>query len=94
MVMVVPAYCRTASGRVFRLLRSSELIAPDRVRFVLRAQAINAADGQSDLEQSRELDTELIRDKIANRQAIPTPETTFEELWSKLRLDLDARDAM
>jgi hypothetical protein len=91
--MVVPAYCRTATGRVFRLLRSSELVAPDRVRFVLRAQAINAADADAELEQSREVDAELIRDKIAYRQAVPTPETTFEELWGKLRLQLDARDA-
>jgi hypothetical protein len=91
--MIVPAYCRSATGRVFRLLRSSQLVAPDRVRFVLRAQAINAVDAEADLEASREVDAELIRDKIAYRQAIPTPETTFEELWSKLRLELDARDA-
>jgi hypothetical protein len=89
--MVVPAYCRTTNGRVFRLLRSSELVAPDRVRFVLRAQSVSAADDA--LELACEIDAELIRDKIACHQAIPTPETTFEDLWSKLRLDLDARDA-
>jgi hypothetical protein len=91
--MVVPAYCRTTSGRVFRLLRSSQVVAPDRVRFVLRAQPINAAGGEADLELSREVDAELIRDKIANNQAVPTPETTFEDLWYRLKLDLDARDA-
>jgi hypothetical protein len=90
--MVVPAYCRTSSGRVFRLLRSSELVAPDRVRFVLRAQPIGAAEQSADIELSRELDAELIRDKIANHQAIPTPETTFEALWEQLRLDIDARN--
>jgi hypothetical protein len=88
--MVVPAYCRTASGRVFRLVRSSELIAPDRVRFVLRAQAINATDSR---ELACELDAELIFDKVANRQAVPTPEGTFERLWSQLKVDLEARDA-
>ncbi|MBV8716985.1 MAG: hypothetical protein JO020_32330 [Chloroflexi bacterium] len=87
--MVVPAYCRTASGRVFRLLRSSELIAPDRIRFVLRAQSIDATESH---ELACELDTEFIRDKIANRQAIPTPETTFEDLWSKLKSELGAQD--
>jgi hypothetical protein len=87
--MVVPAYCRTASGRVFRLLRSSELVAPDRIRFVLRAQAINDTDSR---ELAREFDAEFIRDKIAHRQAIPTPETTFEDLWSRLKVDLDTRD--
>jgi hypothetical protein len=87
--MVVPAYCRTASGRVFRLLRSSELIAPDRIRFVLTARAINSSDSY---ELASELDAELIRDKIAHRQAIPTPETTLEELWSRLQVDLDVRD--
>jgi hypothetical protein len=90
--MVVPAYCRTTSGRVFRLLRSSQMVAPDRLRLVLRAQPINAADGEADLEQSREVNAELILDKIANHQAVPTPEMTFEDLWYKLRLDLDARD--
>lgn len=90
--MVVPAYCHTANGRVFRLLRSSEFIAPDRVRYVLRAQAINSSDGSTDLELAQEVDADLIRDKIAHRQAIPTPELTFEGLWQRLRLDLDARE--
>ena len=92
MRMVVPPYCRTLGGRVFRVLRSSEMVAPDRVRFVLRAQAINALDSSHDLELARELDAELIRDKLACGQAIPTPETTFEELWGQLRFDLDSRD--
>lgn len=91
--MVVPAYCRSANGRVFRLLRSSELIAPDRVRFALRAQAVNATDPTADLELTQEVDADLIRDKIAHRQAIPTPELTFEGLWQRLKLDLDARDS-
>jgi len=90
--MVVPAYCRSSSGRVFRVLRWSEEVGPNRVRFVLRAQAITATGAANDVERARELDADLIRDKIANGQAIPTPETTFEELWQQLRLDLDARD--
>jgi hypothetical protein len=90
--MVVPAYCHSSTGRVFRVLRSSQVVGPNRVRFVLRAQALVAAEGATDAERARELDAELIRDKIAHRQAIPTPETTFEELWQQLRLDIDARD--
>jgi hypothetical protein len=90
--MVVPAYCLSSSGRVFRVLRSSELVTPDRVRFTLRAQAISASDSSNDVERVREVDAELIRDKIAHRQAIPTPETTFEDLWHQLRRDIDARD--
>jgi len=89
--MVVPAYCSTASGRVFRLVRSSRLVAPDRVRYVLRAEPItNAAAAPREL--AREIDAEFIRDKIANRQAVPTPELTFEALWAELRSDLDVRD--
>ena len=88
----MPAYCRSSSGRVFRVLRSSQLVSPERVRFTLRAQAISASDSSSDVECAREVDAELIRDKIANRQAIPTPETTFEDLWQQLRRDIDARD--
>jgi hypothetical protein len=77
---------------VFRLLRSSQFVGPDRVRFVLRAQPLNSADDGGGLEVAREFDTELIRDKINHRQAIPTPEATYEDLWHRLRLDLDARD--
>jgi hypothetical protein len=91
--MIVPAYCTTGAGRVYRLVRSSHLVGPDRVRFVLRAQPINASDRAGDVEVWRELDTELILDKVAHNQFVPTPETTFEALWAQLRLDLDARDA-
>jgi len=90
--MVVPAYCYSSNGRAFRVLRSSQFVGPDRVRFTLRAQPISASDGSNDVERAREVDAELIRDKIAHRQAIPTPETTFEELWQQLRRDIDARD--
>lgn len=75
-------------------MRSSQLVAPDRVRFVLRAQPIKAAgNGDTGLERAREVDADLIRDKIQHRQAIPTPEATYEALWQQLRLDLDAADA-
>ena len=88
--MVVPPYCRSAEGRVFRLLRSSQLVAPDRMRFVLRAQPINSDENTAGVERVRELDTDLIRDKIQHHQAIPTPESTFEALWQQLRIDLNA----
>jgi hypothetical protein len=88
----VPPYCQTSGGRVFRLLRSSELVGPNRVRFALRAQPINAENDGGDVERSRELDADLIRDKIQHHQAIPTPEGTFEALWQQLRIDLDARE--
>jgi len=74
---------------VFRLLRSSELVTPDRVRYVLRAQPMNATSANGSIEESREWDAELIRDKIAHRQAIPSAETTYEDLWQRLKLRLD-----
>ena len=89
--MVVPPYCLSRQGRVFRLLRTSELVAPDRMRFALRAVPIKPDGVDAGLEVTCELDTALIRDKIAHGQAIPTPEATFEQLWQRLRLDLDAR---
>ena len=89
--MVVPAYCRSTDGRVYRVLRSSEMVAPDRVRLALRAQAIDPKSGCPDIELAREVDTALLRDKIANRHVIPTPESTLEALWQQLRIDLDAR---
>lgn len=87
--MVVPAYCRSREGRVFRVLRSSALIAPDRVRYALRAVPVKP-DGNAGHEVAREFDTSLVRDKLALRQAIPTSEDTFESLWQQLRVDLDA----
>jgi len=85
--MVVPPYCTSRSGRVFRILRSSQLIAPDRVRLALRAQPLSGHD--VGLELTRELDTSFVRDKILHRQAIPTPESTLEQLWQQLRQDLE-----
>jgi hypothetical protein len=89
--VVVPPYCLSRQGRVFRLLRNSELIAPDRMRFALRAVPIKPSSIDAGLEVTREVDAALVRDKIAHGQAIPTPEDTFEQLWQQLRLDLDAR---
>jgi hypothetical protein len=76
---------------VFRLLRNSELVAPDRVRYALRAVPIKSNGEDAGVEVTRELDAWLVRDKIARGHAIPTPEETFEQLWQQLRLDLDAR---
>jgi hypothetical protein len=69
-------------------LRSSQLVAPDRLRFALNAQPLSRADGEG-LERTREVDADSVRDKIANHQAVPTPEETFEQLWQELRLALD-----
>jgi len=88
--VVVPPYCLSRQGRVFRLLRTSELIAPDRMRFALRAVPIKRDGIDAGLEVTREMDAALVRDKITNGQAIPTPENTFEQLWQQLRQDLDA----
>jgi hypothetical protein len=88
--VVVPPYCLSRQGRVFRLLRNSELIAPDRMRFALRAVPITPDGIDAGLEVTREMDTAQVRDKIVNGQAIPTPENTFEQLWQQLRQDLDA----
>ncbi|HEY1298254.1 MAG TPA: hypothetical protein VGJ60_34675 [Chloroflexota bacterium] len=79
-------------GRLYRVLRSSEMVAPDRLRLSLRAQAIDPQSGCPDLELAREVDTAVLRDKIANRHVIPTPESTLEALWQQLRIDLDARE--
>jgi hypothetical protein len=86
--MVVPAYCRSGQGRVFRIQRFTELVGPDCMRYVLRATSIKP-HGAS-FEATREIDSSLIRDKIRLGQHIPTPEDTFESLWQQLRLDLDA----
>jgi hypothetical protein len=65
------------------------LIAPDRIRFSLRAQPISLDGNDAGLELTRELDTSFVRDKIVHGQAIPTPEATLDELWQQLCQDLD-----
>ncbi|GAC1326315.1 MAG: hypothetical protein NVSMB2_25320 [Chloroflexota bacterium] len=85
---MVPAYCRTRQGRVYRLLRASELTAPDRIQFALRAVPVKQ-DGDPGRVLTREIETAMIRDMLAIRQAIPTPEDTYEALWQQLRVDLD-----
>jgi len=76
---------------VFRVLRSSAVVAPDCMRFALRAVPILIGSEDPGLEVAREYLTSEVRDKIVNHQAIPTPEDTFEQLWQQLRLELDAR---
>jgi len=68
------------------------MVGPDRMRFSLRAQDVNPGSSSPVLERTREVDTALLRDKIARHHVIPTPEATFEDLWQQLRVDLDARD--
>ena len=59
---------------------------------MLRAQPIGAGGPDHALELSQDLEAEVVRDKIAHGQAIPTPELTFEQLWLQLRRDIDAYD--
>jgi hypothetical protein len=74
---------------MFRVMRSSELTGPSRVRYVLRAVPLKQ-DGQAGHEVVREIDASIVREQLALRQTIPTPEETFEQLWQQLRVDLDA----
>jgi hypothetical protein len=89
--VAVPPYCLSRAGKVFRVQRFSELIAPDRVRYVLRAMPIKHARQDAGLEVSRELDAAVVREMLALHQRIPTSEETFEQLWQQLRLDLDVQ---
>jgi hypothetical protein len=86
----VPPYCRSRTGRVYRIQRVSETLGPDRMRYLLRATAVGQAEG---VEASREIDLGLMRDKLRLHQVVLTPEETFEQLWQQLRLDLDAPGA-
>jgi len=61
------------------------------MRFGLRAVPIKPDGDDAGLEVTCELDASFLRDKIANRQAVPTPEETFEQLWQQLRVDVDAQ---
>src|SRR5436190_8819804 len=90
--MVVPPYCVSRAGRVYRIHRLSEALGEDRMRFTLRATPIRAERAHEGKQASREIDTAQVREKIAARQVVPTPEETYEQLWQQLRLDVDAVD--
>ena len=88
----MPPYCRDRLGRVFRILRSSELVAPDRIRFSLRAQPVRLDGAGAGIVVGRELEAGMLLDKALHGQAVPTPESVFEDLWQQLRLDIENRD--
>ena len=71
------------------MIRSSRAVGPDTIRYALRATPIKPELQAQGIEASRELSTATVLDKIAHRQAVPTPEATFEDLWMQLRTDLD-----
>jgi hypothetical protein len=87
--VVVPPYCRSRAGRVFRIHRFSEQVGEDRIRYTLRATPIGDTESK---EASHEVDVAQLTEKIRSRQVVPTPEETFEQLWQQLRLDVDAVD--
>jgi hypothetical protein len=89
--VIVPPYCLSRDGRVFRLLRSSQFLAPDRMRYALRAVPIKSNGLDSGLEATREVDASSVLDKVANHQAIQTPEETFEQLWQQLQQEVDLK---
>ena len=89
--MVVPPYWVSRDGKVFRLLRSSQFIIPDRMRFVLRAVPIKSNALDTGVEATREFDAGGVLDKVANHQAIQTPEETFEQLWQQLQQEVELK---
>ena len=89
---MVPPYCVSRAGRVYRIHRLSEALSPDRMRFTLRATPIRADRAHDGKQASFEIDTTQVREKIAARQVVPTAEETYERLWQQLRPDVDAVD--
>jgi len=89
--VVVPPYCVSRDGKVFRLLRSSQFLAPDRMRYALRAVPITSNSLDIGLEATREFDASSVLDKVVNHQAIQTPEETFEQLWQQLQQEVDLK---
>ena len=85
---MVPAYYRSRGGRVYRVYRHSQILDADRSRYVLRAVPVRAVDASTVAEAVQVIDRESLRDRIRLRQAVPTPEQTYEQLWQQLRLDL------
>jgi len=87
--VAVPPYCRSRTGRVFRIHRFSQQVGEDRIRYTLRATPIGHTESK---EASHEVDVAQLTEKIRNRQLVATPEETFEQLWQQLRLDIDGVD--
>ncbi len=96
----VPQYHHSRRGRVFRLERRHDAPGEGVTRYLLRAVPVrpasaNGADttngpGASLLEVTQEFGVAHLRDKLAYHQDVPTPELIFENLWQRLRLEIDA----
>ncbi len=74
------------------MVRVREDGANGRSRFALRAYPVAAASNGNTrpvCEQAEEWDAEWFRDKIRLGHAIQTPEQLFDQLWQRLRLDLE-----
>jgi hypothetical protein len=61
------------------------------MRFALRAVPIKSTGQDTGLEAIREVDANSVLDKVANHQAIQTPEETFERLWQQLQQEVDLK---
>lgn len=100
--MQVPAYYHSRRGRVYRVQRvHADLDRDGTSRYVLRAypvralptSASGAAIQPAAAEVSQDVSPTVWREKLRRRQTIATPEETFEQLWQRLRLELDALSA-
>jgi hypothetical protein len=92
--VTVPAYYRSQTGRVYRVQRARADLGDGRQRYLLRALPVleeDTLDADSmPVEEVRELSEEDLRERIRLRHQILTPEHTFEQLWQRLRVHLDA----
>lgn len=82
---------------MFRLQRTCERSVDGGTRYVVRAFLVRGGDDpfaqQAPVaELGRDLNAELLADKLRHHQAVLTPEAIFEQLWQQLRLELDATD--
>lgn len=94
--MRIPPYYPARRGGVYRITRQHVAVDDERSRYVLRAFSVGA-DRQNGrgpspaAEVAEEVDARDVLERLARRQALPTPEDTFDRLWQQLRLELDAR---
>lgn len=88
--MPVPAYYRSHHGRVFRVERVCYDLPDGGARYRLRAYAVDCgrANGGS-VEVGEEIGLGAVRDRVRRGLAVPTSEQTFEQLWQRLRLELE-----
>ncbi len=91
-VLTVPLYYRSRAGRVFRLQRRHEPAGNEGGRYGLCAFDVRRTPpAEQPVAQAwNESSADELREKLRLGHMIRTPEQSFEQLWQRMRMELES----